>query len=43
MKKLLLMVLLCLPVVGWAGEDFDRGYVWPCAWVWPDSRPMNTK
>jgi hypothetical protein len=26
MKKLLLMVLLCLPVVGLAGEDFDRGY-----------------
>jgi hypothetical protein len=26
MKKLLLIVLLCLPVVGLAGEDFDRGY-----------------
>jgi len=26
MKKLLLMVLLCLPVVAMAGEDFDRGY-----------------
>jgi hypothetical protein len=26
MRKLLLMVLLCLPVVGLAGEDFDRGY-----------------
>ena len=26
MKKLLLMVLLCLPIVGLAGEDFDRGY-----------------
>ncbi len=26
MKKLLLTVLLSLPVVGSAGEDFDRGY-----------------
>jgi hypothetical protein len=26
MKKLLLMLLLCLPVVALASEDFDRGY-----------------
>jgi hypothetical protein len=26
MKKLLLMLLLCLPVASLAGEDFDPGY-----------------
>jgi hypothetical protein len=26
MKKLFFVILLCLPVVGLAGGDFDRGY-----------------
>jgi hypothetical protein len=26
MKKLILIALSCLPVISFAGEDFDRGY-----------------